>query len=826
MNVKNWSFSSKRIGRQEVKQHILDSLSLWGAIGLLWYSFLSIIKEHFPEIAEVDWLVIGVFVFILWLGYDWPKKYLKRYALPCHLAGVALPIAYIVINFERVTDGVVRLATFYLPKWNAYYGKNLYLGMANDKENAVVALTAICMILWWLVWTLAYAIKKRIVLALFAVIALSLELLVGLSPVGDGLYCAVFGTMLLTTLGGSSVVKRAVVLACVGLSLSLAGNIFEEDIKELATAKKKQEILQWQKDFNIKEFNLTNLFQIDFHFNWEKLGNNTPQFTGKTVLEMESSSQPLTTIYIKGFYGTNYDDGNWSYDDSAFKQACREAGKSTEEVAQQIFQMPYERWKAYYQDYYNSKSKVTYEISYTGTTGDVAYVPYVSDYASLDEKYSFMGDYLLKKSVLDTKITATGINSGLALGYWETINANTDFTGLSEDMEFLNSLSEAYLQVPVDAQNFLYSASSSIEASMPEYKLVDGYSAANNENYRRIQYGKKVASYLASQMSYSLKLDTLPVGADPIEYALTESHEGYCMHFASAATLLLRMGGVPARYVSGYAVSSSAFVYDYDTGLYKAEVGDFMAHAWVEVYLENIGWVPLEVTPGSSLENNPSQDEINRWESLAEAQRQEHADKPQPSETEESEETEETEETEDTQKSSEFEQTPSESENTQNSEEQTPNGSEQNTPNNPGGLGTGEGGISFGAIMKLLGIVGGLLLLVIAVRYAIRNGLKRYKAELAHEMEKKLYRKAVKRINRRMYRRLILCNPKLWFVRKLSDIEYEEALKEQYPDISAEDWKKFMEIVKKNHYSHESISEEEMLCCYQCYKESGYKKRK
>lgn len=820
MNVKNWSFSYKGKGKQEVKQHILDTFSLWGAMGLLWYSFFSIIKEHFLEISEVDGVIIGVFLCVLWLGYDWPKTYLKKFALPCHLAGVAIPIAYVLVNFENIVDGVVRLAEVYLPKWNDYYKQNLYMGIASDNENAVLAFTAMCMICWWLVWALAYVLKKRIVLVLFPVIALSLELVVGLSPKENGLFYALFGAMLLTTLGGSSVVKKAVVLACVWLCVSLSGNIFEENIKELATTQKKQEILQLQKNFNIKEFNLTKLFQIDFHFNWEKLGNNAPQFSGKTVLEIKSQKPPIATVYMKGFYATNYDGGNWSYDDSAFRAACKEAGKSTEEVAKQLFQMPYDRWSKHYN---NSvlDNKITYEIIYTGTTGDVAYVPYVSDYASLDEEYALMGDFLLEKSIWDTSITATTFNVEIQLGVWQEIN-----NILMEEEPFLNELANAYLEVPEEAKEFLSQATDVIEAEMERLEIENLYSSFfynRNENYRRMRYGEKVASYLASQMSYSLKLDDLPLGMDPIEYALTESHEGYCMHFASAATLLLRMGGVPARYVSGYAVDSTAFKYNQENDIYTAEVGDFMAHAWVEVYLENIGWVPLEVTPGSSLQNIPTQNDIDRWESLAEAHRQELADKPQPSESEESE---ESEATEDTQQSSELEPIPSESEEVQNSEAPTPNDSEQNNPTNPGGFGFGEGEISFDTFMKWFGIIGGILLLVVVVPYVIRYGIKRYKNELTNEIEKKLCRKAVKRINRRMYRRLRLCNPKLWLVRKMSDIEYEEALIERYPDRSPEEWKRFMDVVKKNHYSRDEISEEEMLYCYECYKESGCKKRK
>ena len=37
---------------------------------------------------------------------------------------------------------------------------------------------------------------------------------------------------------------------------------------------------------------------------------------------------------------------------------------------------------------------------------------------------------------------------------------------------------------------------------------------------------------------------------------LTEADTGYCIHFATAAVVLLRAAGIPARYVDGYVVNT------------------------------------------------------------------------------------------------------------------------------------------------------------------------------------------------------------------------------------------------------------------------------
>ncbi len=78
-----------------------------------------------------------------------------------------------------------------------------------------------------------------------------------------------------------------------------------------------------------------------------------------------------------------------------------------------------------------------------------------------------------------------------------------------------------------------------------------------------------------------------------LDYFLLESKQGFCTHFATAFTLLAQAEGFPARYVEGFCVPSN-FVSG-ETTVYSD-----MAHAWPEVYLEGIGWIPFEPTPGYS----------------------------------------------------------------------------------------------------------------------------------------------------------------------------------------------------------------------------------
>ena len=103
---------------------------------------------------------------------------------------------------------------------------------------------------------------------------------------------------------------------------------------------------------------------------------------------------------------------------------------------------------------------------------------------------------------------------------------------------------------------------------------------------------ERVAAYLDTLCEYDPDTPAAPEGADPVLYFLNESHRGYCMHYASAATLLLRAMGVPARYAGGFTAQAVPGR--------TVDIPDRAAHAWVEVWIDGFGWYPVEVTPATA----------------------------------------------------------------------------------------------------------------------------------------------------------------------------------------------------------------------------------
>ena len=125
----------------------------------------------------------------------------------------------------------------------------------------------------------------------------------------------------------------------------------------------------------------------------------------------------------------------------------------------------------------------------------------------------------------------------------------------------------------------------------------------------------RVQKFLSYGYAYTTRPGKVPEGEDFIEYFLFTNKKGYCAYYASAAVMLFRSLGIPARYVEGYCVESSlvqsskkvssqsVMTHKKDGSIVNAsaeyvevEITDQYAHAWVEVFIDDYGWYPVEVT--------------------------------------------------------------------------------------------------------------------------------------------------------------------------------------------------------------------------------------
>ncbi|MDN5856281.1 MAG: DUF3488 and transglutaminase-like domain-containing protein, partial [Actinomycetia bacterium] len=102
----------------------------------------------------------------------------------------------------------------------------------------------------------------------------------------------------------------------------------------------------------------------------------------------------------------------------------------------------------------------------------------------------------------------------------------------------------------------------------------------------------------SGDFAYTLEPADSGNGMETIESFLTDEREGYCEQFASAMAMMARSLGIPARVAVGFLSGDRVD----DTYIFR---GTDM-HAWPELYLDGVGWVRFEPTPGQRTGAPPS----------------------------------------------------------------------------------------------------------------------------------------------------------------------------------------------------------------------------
>ncbi|MBF0255239.1 MAG: DUF3488 domain-containing transglutaminase family protein [Gammaproteobacteria bacterium] len=99
---------------------------------------------------------------------------------------------------------------------------------------------------------------------------------------------------------------------------------------------------------------------------------------------------------------------------------------------------------------------------------------------------------------------------------------------------------------------------------------------------------KALAHFRQNPFVYTLRPPLL--GNDPTDEFLFETQRGFCEHYATSFTLLMRLAGIPSRLVTGYLGGELNPQGDY------LIVRQADAHAWSEVWLQGQGWTRIDPT--------------------------------------------------------------------------------------------------------------------------------------------------------------------------------------------------------------------------------------
>ena len=287
--------------------------------------------------------------------------------------------------------------------------------------------------------------------------------------------------------------------------------------------------------------------------------------TDRSLLEI--TAEQTGTFYLRGFSMLSFERGEWRGDADTMSPF-------DESVPRRMPAVIVGTYNAGYAHGSNPGAEMT--IAKTGDSSDLIYQPYYSfPLSSIDSyPYSVFFDY--------TEESVPGLYNVLSSA------------GGPLGADRLASFDEVpwFDMSDYNAQMRSPSVYTQIEESTAEGLRELAMDAGIDPAAGRAEVADMVAEYVSSSARYTLTPYITPEGEDFALYFLRTSKRGYCIHFATAATLMLRALDIPARFTSGFVVTVRASAVGAPT-----VVTDRNAHAWVEVYYEDIGWVPLETTP-------------------------------------------------------------------------------------------------------------------------------------------------------------------------------------------------------------------------------------
>ena len=800
--------NSVRSIRSIIAEAILDAVTvlmfLLSARAILYDVFRW---GHF-SVSSCIWIMFAVIAVSLVMGFSerWQRKsgrVVRGLVLLGGLFGFLSHYFFTTSNGVIISSGIREMFSQFIDLWNTYYATDVLVpgGIA---RNISAALEFYLLLSGFVLFWVAKISDKKVVVGILPAAAFIAELLVGYAPKITGLLFFGFAVILINvpqfklpefnlfpgkkrSVGKSRIFSWLPVLLVAVLVSSVLVNIASPYANKIIANSGiiRETIQKWIGEPK----GMTSDYPFDSqkdNFS-ERLSNVTPAYKHVAVITITMERVAQGDIYLKEFYAGKYDDGRWDADIKSFEDYFKSKGISPERVSKEVVKREAIALARNYgvqdlgQSVFGKAMDIYYLAHYTGRTA----VPYFAD-VSDNERMQIAGEgYYIR----------TGDVSVLSTDVWYYENQYEDFLSLFENEEsplidwgYDDYVWQNYLEVP-DGLDTVKSLAVSICSNNLQ-------NAASSENELRLYKAALVREWMNKNTTYSLQLPELPQGIDAIEYFVGESRMGYCMHYASASVMLLREMGVPARLATGYVVYKGDFL-RVSSG-YSAQVKDDRAHAWVEIYLDGLGWFPVEVTKGygNSTPNIPPQNESTQ---------------------------ENTEGTDPTIDGTSEEETTSpdltyEEDTTKSSEENT-QGQNENESTTQGGNDGHEGGMDPEKlrliIRRVLLIVGSVLLTMVAIVIVIKLRHE-YQAELRRLIRRKKTSLAIRMMNRRIYRKLRMTGKIIRF--NLRDDSYEEILKKHYTEISAEEWERYMELVKAASFSKREFSDEEVNFCYEIYR--------
>ena len=284
---------------------------------------------------------------------------------------------------------------------------------------------------------------------------------------------------------------------------------------------------------------------------------------------LEVSMDVWSPLYIRGFVGGTYTEGGWEPTDT----------EALAERAGLLYALQRDRFSPATQMGAAAASldvgePSVFSIQVLDACRACAYVPYGADGLEADA-CALLGEGLSPRKALSGDLYSVAdsylIQADLAAGMGDS--NYTDGEAAYRDWVY-----EQFLTVPEET-----------------YRLLSERFVLPAEVMTTAQARQEVQALLDTCLTYDERAVMSSSGKPFLEYLLTINPRGYSVQYATLTTLLMRCCGIPARYVEGYLLPQRQ--------IEGAEPGEALvltqenSHAWTEIYLDGVGWIPFDTTP-------------------------------------------------------------------------------------------------------------------------------------------------------------------------------------------------------------------------------------
>ena len=279
------------------------------------------------------------------------------------------------------------------------------------------------------------------------------------------------------------------------------------------------------------------------------------------------TSDKTDTLYLRGFVGDTYKNGTWSALDAETAAAEKDLFYWLHEngfYPQSQFALSAAQTTEYKTE--------TIKISNLSACSLYRYEPF-----SVLPTSAGTAKNRLAPSVVET----SGWNGEREYSYTVIADASTILPKILDALQ-QNEADSAYLQMESAYSDFV----DSYALAVPQ-EFVDEMGALLEETKQDLNFSGTLTKEEAQLCALSF-LETC-FGGDT-SLPLDSTAKGTTYQYATVAALALRYYGIPARYVEGFTVKTAENE--------NVSVTDENAGAWVEVYQDGVGWLPLALTPG------------------------------------------------------------------------------------------------------------------------------------------------------------------------------------------------------------------------------------